>query len=153
MADRAASGRDARDTAETPRRRRRGTAFGDTRKLGVREELLDFDRFSYRWINDADNRIYDKTKQDDWDIVQNDGGVKEDSADLGNAVTQIVGTKKDGSPLRAYLCRKPKGYFDSDQKDKLAELDKQLSALRMGSSAEGKPLDTDEYVPTSGIRL
>jgi len=119
--------------------RRRQTAAGVAGfRLGVNLSKLDFDAYSYRWINDAPARIHAKTVEDDWDIVMNDGGVKSDSADLGNAVSQIVGTNKDGSPIRAYLCRKPKDYFDQDQKAKSAELDRQLAELRRGNDAHGQ---------------
>ena len=81
----------------------------------------------------------------------NEGGVKEDTTDLGNAVSYIVGTNKDGSPMRAYLCRKPKSYFDEDQAAKHAELEQQLAELRRGNDRDGQT--QSDYVPTSGIRI
>jgi len=138
------------DAVVTQRRRRNGSGIIGTR-MGVNESLLDFSRFSYRWINDAPARIYNKTIEDDWDMVTNDGGVKEASADLGTAVSHVVGANKDGSPLRAYLCRKPKTYFDEDQAAKVAELDRQLNELRRGNAPDGSP--QSDYVPHSGIRI
>ena len=136
------------------KRRRKGGAGVTGQRLGVNESRLDFDRYSYRWINDSPARIHAKTMEDDWDIVMNDGGVKEDNADLGNAVRQIVGTQPSGAPLYAYLCRKPKSYFDEDQKAKMAELDRQLAELRQGRAPDGaRQVDETDYVPSSGIRL
>jgi hypothetical protein len=136
-----------------PRRRKSATSGELTgQRLGVPKSILDHDRFAYRWINDdtGSARIYAKTKEDDWDIVANDGELC-DSADLGNAVSKIVGTAPDGSALRAYLCRKPRGFFDEDQKAKSAELDRQMAELRRGNTRSGEA--QADYIPASGIRM
>lgn len=139
---------ESRADREKRRRKDRGGGELTGQRLGVAKSKLDFDKFAYRWINDDPGRIFAKTKEDDWDIVTNDGGViKEDSPDLGSAVSQIVGTKPDGSARVAYLCRKPKTYFDEDQAAKAQALDQQLADLRRGKTSEGEA----EYVPSSGI--
>ena len=136
---------------EAPKRRRQHSNVVG-RRLAVNESILDFDNFNYRYINDTPARMFAMTKQDDWDIVRNDGGViKEDSTDLGDAVSVIVGAAVDGSGLRAYLCRKPRKFWAEDQKQKQEELDKQLSALRKGESAKGE--SQGDYVPNSGISI
>ena len=141
--------REPRTREETGRRRKMsGGVIG--KRLGVNEAVLDFSRYAYRWINDSAARIWAKTKQDDWDIVTN-SGVKDDSADLGDAVKQVVGRNQDGSPSYAYLCRKLKTYFDDDQKDKLADLDQQLDELRRGNDRDGN--SQSDYVAQSGHRL
>lgn len=95
-------------------RRRRTDNLGARQHLAVTAKLDP--AFEYRWINDSGARIYQKTKQDDWDIVTQDGGVvKEDASDLGGAVSYVVGAKPDGSPLRSYLCRKPKEFAEEDR--------------------------------------
>lgn len=131
-------------------RRRSGAAGVAGNKLAVNLSKLDFSRFAYRWINDVPARIHAKTVDDDWDLVPNDG-VKEDSAGMGNYVRQIVGVQKDGSTLFAYLCRKPKTYFDDDQKDKHKALDQQLEQLRRGNAPDGS--QQSDYVPSSGISI
>lgn len=138
-----------REEVQTRRKQRDGGEL-EGRRLGVARSKLDFVNFAYRWVNDNPARLYAKTQEDDWDIVSNDG-VKIDGADLGNAVSQVVGTKPDGSPLLAYLCRKPRKYFDEDQADKAAELDKQLAELRRGNDRSGAA--QSDYVPSSGIRM
>lgn len=132
------------------RRKQRGGGELEGRRLGIVKSKLDFDNFVYRWVNDAPSRLFAKTKEDDWDVVRNDG-VKDDSADLGNAVSQIVGTAPDGSALKAYLCRKPRKFYDEDQADKSAALDAQLEQLRRGNDRSGA--SQSDYVPHSGIRI
>jgi len=139
-----------RQQVEQARRRKRGSGEVTGRRLGVAKSALDFNRFVYRWINDLPSRIFVMTEEDDWEVVMNDG-VKDDSPNLGNAVSQIVGTKPDGSALVAYLCRKPKKYFDEDQAAKSAELDEQLNQLRRGNDRAGA--SQADYVPDSGIRI
>lgn len=117
------------------RRKRDGGVIG--RRLGVADENLDFENFVYRFINDSPARLFNKTKQDDWDVVSNDGDVIEDTADAGNAVSRVVGAKPDGSPLLAYLCRKPKKFYEEDAARSQAELDKQLTELRRGNDRVG----------------
>ncbi len=134
-------------------KRRREVGGGETtgRRLGVLKSALDFNAFKYRWINANDARLMAKTKEDDWDFVTKDGGVKDDSADMGNVVSQIVGMKPDGSALFAYLCRKPKAWWQEDQDAKQVELDKQLAQLRRGNDREGGA--QSDYVPSSGITI
>lgn len=139
---------------QMPERRRKredsGEVFG--RRLAVNASQLDKSMYEYRWINDDMARIYSKTKEDDWDIVTNEGGiVKEDSSDLGSAVSEVVGTRPDGSPKRAYLCRKPISYFEEDQRVKQQALDEQLAQLRLGNDRGGGA--SSDYVPHSGISL
>lgn len=118
------------------RRRRSGGVVG--KRLGVSDHNLDFENFVYRFMNDSPARLFTKTKQDDWDIVSNDGEVIEDTADLGNSVSRVVGVKPDGSPLLAYLCRKLKKYYEEDAARSREELDRQLTELRHGNDAAGK---------------
>ena len=142
--------RETRQTENVKRRKTRGGGELTGRRLAVSKEKLDFSKLAYRWVNEAPARIHAMTKEDDWDVVMNDG-VKDENTDLGNAVSQIVGTAPDGSALRAYLCRKPRTFFDEDQADKSAELDRQLTALRRGKSRDGQ--DGGDYVPNSGIKV
>ena len=142
--------REDRKATETRRRKDRDSGELTGTRLAVVKSKLDFDNFAYRWINDSPARLYSKTKEDDWDVVMNDG-VKDDNTDLGNAVSQIVGTAPDGSALKAYLCRKPRTYYDDDQADKSKQLDDQLSELRRGKDRSGG--SQSDYVPNTGIRL
>ena len=135
------------------RRRKANAADGVTgRRLGVNRSQLDFDNFAYRWVNDTPARIFAMTKEDDWDMVSNDGkAVKEDASDLGNAVSVVVGTAPDGSALKAYLCRKPKAFYVEDQAAKSAQLDTQLEQIKRGNARDGS--SQGDYVPSGGIKV
>lgn len=143
---------DPEDRAELHARRRTRRGGVNGFRMQVAMDRLDFNSFAYRWINDSPGgaRIYDKTKNDDWDIVSQDGGTVKGDA-LDGAVSFVVGTSPDGSALRAYLCRKPKKYFEEDAAEKQADLDRQLAMMSVGRDAEGAMLA--DYVPKGGIRL
>jgi hypothetical protein len=145
-------GRQSRADEQLPERRKRTEIDMTGKRLAVRNDLLDFDKYKYRWINDADVRMYQLTKQDDWEVMTQDGAaLKSDNTDLGAGVSIPVGTKPDGSAMRAYLCRKLKRFYDDDQKMKQTELDEQLAQLRLGNSAKGE--GQGDYVPSGGIRI
>jgi len=142
--------RESKDHQTKERRKQRGGGELTGQRLGVPKSMLDLSRFRYRWINDDPARIFTKTKEDDWDIVCNDGSVA-DSADLGKAVSKVTGLMADGKPLVSYLCRKPKTYFDEDQAVKSAELDRQMMELRRGNDRSGG--SQADYIPASGISI
>ena len=145
-------GRQSRADEQLPERRKRVDIDMTGKRLAVRNDLLDFDKYKYRWINDSDVRLFRLTKQDDWDVVAQDGEtLKSDSTDMGAAVSIAVGTKPDGSAMRAYLCRKLRRFYDDDQKMKQTDLDEQLSQLRAGKDARGA--DMGDYTPSGGIRV
>lgn len=141
------------DEVKRRRQKRTGQGYLYGKRMGCNPELLDHNRFRYRWINDEQGaRLLQKTQHDDWDIVPNSGGeMKEDASDLGDAVSIVVGTHPDGSPKRAYLCRKPKQWYEEDQAEKQAELDEQLEQLRRGNDRAGA--NQSDYVPHSGISM
>jgi len=145
-------GRVSRADEQLPERRKRTEIDMTGKRLAVRSELLDFDKYKYRWINDADVRLFRLTKQDDWEVMtQNGAALKDDNTDLGDGISIPVGTKPDGSPMRAYLCRKLRRFYDDDQKMKQTELDEQLARMRAGKDAQGA--DMGDYTPSGGIRV
>lgn len=145
-------GRPRKDESRPERRRKKRSGAIEGRRLGVDTELLDRANYAYRIVNDRPGRLVDFNSHDDWDFVTNDGGaVSENSSDLGARVSWIVGTGPDGQPLRAYLMRKPKSFYDEDQADKAADLDEQINQLRRGMSRSGEA--QGDYVPSGGIRI
>lgn len=118
------------------------------KRLAVNTVRLDFEKFNYRWINATDARLWQMTQQDDWQLVHQDGtGVRDDeSADLGTLWTSVVGTTKEGQGLKAYLCRKPRQWYEDDQKQKQTDLDEQLSRMKTGLASDGTVQGAD-YIP------
>lgn len=119
-------------------RRRRSNNLGARQNLSIPGVKLDREAYAYRIINDDDkSRLHRMTVQDDWDICTKDGGgvtfENSTETELGAAHSVVVGAKKDGSPQRAYLCRKPKELFDQDRAEKRRELDKIDDAIRGGA--------------------
>lgn len=113
--------------AEEVRTERRRKTSGSTSglKLAVPEEMLDRQKFAYRWANDKDNRLQALTKDDDYDIVRYPPVEGETE---GKPVTKIVGMS-EGKPLLSYLLQKPRTYYDADQKakqDKIAAVEKEI---------------------------
>lgn len=141
-------GRPRKDSHPKRRRKTGPNIYG--KRLPVDLSQCDFDNFKYRWINDDEVRLYAMTKQDDWNICAKDG-TEIDGSDLGNAKSQIVGVKADGSAKRAFLCRKPKTFYEEDQIEKQTELDKQLEQLRRGNARDGS--SQGDYVPSGGISI
>jgi hypothetical protein len=144
-------GRQSRAEEQLPERRKRVDIDMTGKRLAVRNDLLDFDRFKYRYINDTDNRLWQMI-QNDWNVMTQDGGeLKPDAVDMGSAIRVPVGTKPDGAPLYSYLCRKHRRFWEDDQKMKQTDLDEQLSRLRVGKDAQGA--DMGDYTPSGGIRV
>lgn len=148
----ATEGSRKKEDRETRRRRRNSGMVRHTMgRLGVNPDLLNHEKYAYRFINDEQNgRMQIKVEHDDWDVVLNDGGVKEDSTDLGSAVSIVVGSHKDGSPKRAYLCRKLKTYFDEDKAEAQKLLDEQMAQLVRGNDRNGG--SQSDYVKDINIR-
>lgn len=133
---------------ETQARRRRRDDMGDDRllKLSVPEGLKE-KGFVYRWLNDTNNRLHAKTKQDDWDVVNETIDPTKDNGE-GTAVRRPVGTKQDGSPLFAYLVRKPEDYYREDKAKEQEQIKEQEDALKRGVVKGAEALSGPQaYVP------
>lgn len=127
--------------ARAAKRRRRTDNLAEARfNLSFSGEMDP--AYEYRWFNDDGARMYQKTVQDDWDVVrQSDGIMKEDGDAHGSEVAHVVGAKKDGSPLRSVLCRKLKEYADEDRRKKearLAQMDEEIRTGALSQSAKGQ---------------
>jgi hypothetical protein len=105
---------------EALRARRAKTNFDDDSlqyNLGIMGSRKNPD-LAYRWINDNEkSRLHVLTKSDTWDFVESDElGLDERNTDTKDSrISRIVGTNKDGSPMRSYLCCKPKEWVSEDR--------------------------------------
>jgi hypothetical protein len=134
------------------RRRRADTTGEFGGKLHVNAALLDHNQFAYRWINDSAGRIDELTIRDDWDIIR-DPSIKDDANSEGAQVRQLVGSKVDGSPLYAYLCRKPIEFHKADRAKKHARTNELEKQIMRGVVKGPGALSTDNgtaYVPDGG---
>lgn len=119
--------REDRKTEERQeRRRRRDTNIdgGQRLKLAIPEEVaerLETEGRQPRWINDEGNRIHNMTKLDDYDPVD---GVE----------PRVVGTTKDGKPIKAYLHSKPKAFIQEDREARDSERREVEAALVRGKN-------------------
>jgi hypothetical protein len=139
---------------KTERRRKRGNTQLPGLKLSVNEALLDRKNYVYRWINDNGGRIEDLTVNDDYDLVRDPTKeMKDDNGNEGALVSKVVGTTDNNQPIRAYLARKPKPYFDADQIEKRKVLDAQMADIKRGRPAEAQSMGDNSYVPQGGISI
>lgn len=141
-------------TEETrAQRRRRADTTGEFGgKLHVNDALLDHTKFAYRWINDSAGRVDELTIRDDWDIIR-DPTIKDDSNSEGAQVRQLVGSKVDGSPLYAYLCKKPIEFQKEDRAKKQARTNELEKQIMRGVVKGPGTLSTDNgtaYIPDGG---
>lgn len=140
------TGRGRRSAAEVSQSGRRRRGDFTRRHLTVDESLLDRENFAYRWVKGNDARIYQLTRQDDWNLVTQDGGeLKEDATDLGAAVSIISGTDKSGAAERLYLARKPRRYAEEDAAKKDEARRRVEDDIRRLASPEAQVRDGNFY--------
>lgn len=145
----------AEKVAEERRKKRGGMNALAGQKLAVPEKFLDRANFEYRWINDDGGRIQALTEMDDYDLVHDprkEG--KKDTDGNSSLVSKIVGKNDAGQPVRAYLARKPKHYYQEDQAEKQNLLDEKMGGIKRGvPQGEGAQLGGHAYVPEGSINI
>lgn len=143
MAEKRGPGRPPRALTErTERRRRKGTAERST--LSVPDEIaadLASKGLEGRWINDVDNRMYDKTKNDDWEKVPE------------VAARQVGTDKRSGNPIMAYFCAKPSAFLKEDRGDRLNAIKEQERAIVRNAGHSELGTDDGAYQPKSANRI
>lgn len=136
--------RASREQEVRAERRRRGDVdTGMRRRLPVDESKLDHENYVYRWANDDAARMRDLTGHDDYDPVP--------EADVGGSTKVTVGPGENGNLRGTVLLRKPRTFWEEDQKKKNAARDRLMEALQAGQAAKdesGGGLEQDRaYVP------
>lgn len=127
------------------RRRRGGMGLETNMRLHIPDEQKD-PNYHYHWLNDSPGRIIAKTKQDDYDIVT------EAELKVGGENVQVkraVGTGANGEWQYAYLCKKPKEYYDSDKAKEQEDIASAEKATKEGAPPAVDGLNTADhaYVP------
>jgi len=104
------------------RRRRRAGSLNRMAQFTLdifEPEQLDLENYVYRWVNDEKGRIRQATRNDDYDFVTTaelGGDFDPDSTDSESTerVRILVGSDKGGKDIYAYLCKKPRGFWETD---------------------------------------
>lgn len=147
------------DLTNRERRRRSGPGVIPGLKLTVNEDELDRENYSYRFINDRPGRIRQMTEQDDWELVDDPRKqMSETNAHEGNRIAYHAGIGEGNAPMRTYLARKPKQWYDEDQREKQKPLDDIDHQIRRGSLTNNSPeaaaiAGKHGYVPEGSISI
>lgn len=95
-----------------------------------------------RWINDTIGRIamaieggYEYVSAEDFPELRS-SDVFPINSDLGSRVSRVVGVNPDNSPLRAYLMRIKKEWYDEDQQAKAAAINEVEHQINRGTHNE-----------------
>lgn len=130
---------------EVKQRRRRRETLGEDRNLKLHVPEQDKDpNFVYRFVNDKPGRVRFLTTEDDYDVVS----LPNDDKNISEGtVAKRVGNQSTGENM--VLLRKPKEFYDEDQKAKMNKLAEQDKAMRQGAaqSADGIGPSDNAYVP------
>lgn len=151
--------RERREAELTERRKAHSQEYGPSYRLTIPNNIVEYLKvhdLASRWINDNDSgRIYDKTQRDTWDFLTN-AEVSDDPRNAiqnGERIARRVGTKEDGSPLLAYLCVKPRKWFNEDAAKRSKPHEEMMDQIREGpvkTLSSGADLSDDEehaYIP------
>ena len=121
-------------------------------KLSVDPELIPEGKVA-RWLNDKGMRLAEA--QSAGYVFVDDPAVKigddvENGRDtLSTKVCRVVGTKEDGTPLKAYLMVIDKDDYEENQRVKQEGIDEIDNVIRHGGIG-----DTDgRYIPNEGIKI
>lgn len=121
--------------------------------LGVPKQKLAVPKragFQRRWINDDGGRLH-QALEGDWKFVEDPTlkvGDDDGNSDVGSRVSRIVGKKKTGQPLRAFLMEIEDEFYQEDQEQKLAsvrEMERQIKRGNVHNSGS-----EHRYIPDQG---
>lgn len=139
------------ETVQRERRRRDGIDKTANLKLSFR--FKPDPNKEYRWINEGvdGQRLKDLTVDDDWTMVTKEG---EETTDTGSAMRRAVGESKNG-PIYAYLCEKPKDWYEQDRARMQERDDQMMSYIKEGRphTAPDRGLTEKDHVYGEGVRM
>jgi hypothetical protein len=131
--------------------KRERVPFGANRqRLSVRDKDPNY---VYRWVNDTEDRL-ERAEAGGYVFVQKsevgklgEGQIHQENTDLNSRVSKIV-SKGETTPIRGYLMKIKKTWYDKDQKVKEALTDEVDQAIMRGR-AGGAAIE-NQYVPRDG---
>lgn len=156
--------RENQQISRRSRRRRERQPLGTTRtKLSIppklRQLFADQQEVPH-WINDDPGRLEAATMEDSYRFVDKkelsgvpipvgEGEAVVDPLALGSKVAVVVGSRRDGSPVTAYLMAKPLEDYEEDMRTKRAAIDQKEAAMKRGMT---EPVE-NMYIPATGIKI
>lgn len=122
--------------------RRERVPFSTNRKrLSLNKEL---DGFITRWFNDQDDRLQ-RAEDGGYQYVHRkeigqvgDKDISNGNTDVNSRVSRVVGRQPTGQPIRAYLMKIRKDWYDADQAKKEEVNARVDEAIRAGTSGGAK---------------
>ena len=125
-------------------RKRRRVRVGETAAPRLKSDFFNRyitdESYAYRLVNDDEYRIT-QVENDDWDKCVDENN---------KTLRQPCGTTPDGRVQYRYLMRKPKDWYNADQKEKQAPLDEIEQELLRGKVRENgtSTVEADKfYIP------
>lgn len=144
-----------KEEVKAQRRRRKDFGVNANLKLHIPESAKDPNKV-YRWINDtAEGRMSQKTVYDDYDPVtaKDLRGFVDTNKDAGEGtpIKRVVGKTSAGEPLYAYLCAKPREYYEEDKKQEQARIDAQEAEMKRNVPKHTEGIEQGKaYMPAGG---
>lgn len=123
---------------------------------------LDHDNFVYYWFNDEGNNLRRMTQLDDYEFVsvhELGASFNPESTDSESAerVRMLVGAKPDGAPLYAYLCKKPRAFWEADQEEMVRAREDMMAGrvyrAEGGWEDEERPGGNDKFYASQGNQI
>lgn len=118
------------EPAEQPKRRRRASVGGFSKKLAAPSR----EGFTRRWFNDDGNRLAEADELGYSHV--SDTGLKTSSP--GSRVSRLVGTKANGEPLHAFLMETPDELYAEGIAEKEAVSRQVDEAITRGEDFDGQ---------------
>ncbi len=123
----------------------------------MRLTVDDIPGYHTHWLNDNGDRI-ERAMRGGYVFLPKAGtrvgtGSELGHSDIGSAMSTIVGTKEDGSPLRAYAMMIKQEYYDADQLVKHEGVKQTEQAIQAGSITAQDGDTSNRYIPEEGITI
>lgn len=122
-------------------RRERVPFSTNRRRLALHKEL---DGFITRWFNDLDDRLQ-RAEDAGYQYVHRkeigqvgDKDISNGNTDVNSRVSRVVGRQPTGQPIRAYLMKIRKDWYETDQAKKEEVNARVDEAIRAGTSGGAK---------------
>ncbi len=133
---------DRADTVRGERRRRSGSNLD--RMVSMKMDIfspdqLDLNNYVYRWVNDEDNRVNILWNEDydhcgESDVKNYNPNTTNNETD--SKIRKLCGKKADGSPLYAYLMKKPREYWEADNNELVARREAMMNGVVYNGDVE-----------------